>query len=82
MLPIQPPPLSWYSLVDRDSDGNEQKVEKQREATPAEKIAQLEEQRGGLVAKRLGLERKIRKLEMRAQGATREESMQGQERRR
>lgn len=82
MLPFQPPPLSWYSLVDRDSDGNEQKVEKQREATPAEKIAQLEEQRGGLVAKRLGLERKIRKLEMRAQGATREESMQGQERRR
>jgi hypothetical protein len=55
---------------------------KRREATPAEKIAQLEGQRGGLVAKRLGLERKIKELEMRAQGATREESMQGQERRR
>lgn len=56
--------------------------QKQREATPAEKIAQLEEQRGGLIAKRMGLEKKIRELEMRAQGATREESMQGRERRR
>ena len=65
------------SLIQR-----EQIAEKRREATPAEKIAQLEEQRGGLVAKRLGLEKKIRELEMRAQGATREESMQGQERRR
>jgi hypothetical protein len=35
-----------------------------------------------LVAKRMGLEKKIRELEMRAKGATREESMQGQERRR
>jgi hypothetical protein len=59
-----------------------QKVKKQREATHAEKIAQLEETRGGLVAKRLGLEKKIRELEMRADGATREESMQGQERKR
>jgi hypothetical protein len=59
-----------------------QLAEKRREATPAEKIAQLEEQRGGLIAKRLGLEKKIKELEMRANGATREESMQGQERRR
>jgi hypothetical protein len=59
-----------------------QVAEKRREATPAEKIAQLEEQRGGLIAKRLLLEKKIKELEKRAQGATREESMQGQERRR
>jgi hypothetical protein len=59
-----------------------QVVKKRREATPAEKIAQLEEQRGALVAKRLGLERKIRELEMRANGATREESMAGRERKR
>ena len=59
-----------------------QLAEKHREATPAEKIAQLEEQRGGLIAKRLGLEKKIRELEMRANGATRAESMEGQERKR
>jgi hypothetical protein len=59
-----------------------QVVKKRREATPAEKIAQLEEQRSALVAKRLGLERKIRELEMRANGATREESMAGRERKR
>jgi len=35
-----------------------------------------------LIAKRLGLERKIEQLEMRANGATREESMAGRERRR
>jgi hypothetical protein len=59
------------------------KVAKKRlEATPAEKIAQLEEQRGALVAKRMGLEKKIKELEMRANGATREESIVGQERRR
>jgi hypothetical protein len=35
-----------------------------------------------LVAKRIGLERKIHELEMRMNGATREESMQGMERKR
>jgi hypothetical protein len=59
------------------------KVAKKRlEATPAEKIAQLVEQRGALVAKRMGLEKKIKELEMRANGATREESIVGQESRR
>jgi hypothetical protein len=59
-----------------------QEIQRRREATPTEKIAQLEESRGALIAKRLGLEKKIHELEMRAQGATREESMVGQERRR
>jgi len=73
---------AWYGAGLKTRSEIKQKQEKQREATPAEKIAQLEEQRGGLIAKRLGLERKIKELEMRANGATREESMQGQERRR
>ncbi|PVH75003.1 hypothetical protein DL98DRAFT_428353 [Cadophora sp. DSE1049] len=57
-------------------------IKQSREATSIEKIAQLEEQRGALIAKRLGPERKIRELEMRANGASRVESMQGQERKR
>lgn len=61
---------------------NNQAVEKRRETTPAELIAQLETQRGGLVAKRIGLEKKIQQVEMRNQGATREESKQGMERKR
>jgi len=35
-----------------------------------------------LIAKRIGLERKIEELERRARGMTREESLRGQERRR
>ncbi|KAN0119772.1 hypothetical protein V8E51_001980 [Hyaloscypha variabilis] len=73
---------AWYGAGLKTKSELKQIAEKRREATPAEKIAQLEEQRGGLIAKRLGLEKKIKELEMRAQGATREESMQGRERRR
>ncbi|KAH8597865.1 hypothetical protein B0O99DRAFT_507404 [Bisporella sp. PMI_857] len=56
--------------------------ERRHEASPAEKIALLQENRGALVAKRIGLEKKIRELEMRGDGATREQSLAGQERRR
>lgn len=73
---------AWYGAGLKTSSEIKQKVEKAREATPAEKIARLEETRGALVAKRLGLEKKIRELEMRANGATREESLAGQERKR
>ena len=59
-----------------------QAVEKRRENTPTELIQQLETQRGALVAKRLGLEKKLHELEMRNQGATREESKRGLERKR
>lgn len=45
-------------------------------------IAVLEDRKGELNAKKFGLEKKIKELEMRAQGATRAESMAGQERRR
>lgn len=58
-----------------------QVVEKRREATPAEQIAILESNRSALIAKRIGLEKKLKEIEIRAQGATREESLRGQERR-
>lgn len=61
---------------------HKQEIQRIREATPAEKIAQLEQSKGALIAKRMGLEKKIHELEMRAQGATREESMVGREKRR
>jgi hypothetical protein len=57
-------------------------VQKIREATPEEKIAQLEEIRATLVTKQRGIQRKIDEVERRRQGMTREESMMGQERRR
>jgi hypothetical protein len=57
-------------------------VKERLEATPAEKIKLLEEQRVNLVAKRMGIEKKIKQLEMRGAGATRAESMAGQERKR
>jgi hypothetical protein len=73
-------PLSCSQLLDTNIYA--QVIEKRREATPEEKIAQLEEQRGALIAKRLGLEKKIQEVDMRAAGATRAESMVGKERKR
>lgn len=73
---------AWYGAGLKTQKEIKQVIDKRREATPEEKIAQLEEQRGGLIAKRIGLEKKIQELEMRANGATREESMAGRERRR
>jgi hypothetical protein len=40
----------------------------------------LEEKRGQLIAKKIGLEKKLAELEARQNGATREESMVGRER--
>jgi hypothetical protein len=57
-------------------------VKERLEATPAEKIKLLEEQKVGLLTKRHGIERKIKQLEMRGAGATRAESMAGMERKR
>ena len=42
-----------------------QKETARREMTPAEKIAILEQTRSGLVARKIGLENKIRQLEAR-----------------
>jgi len=72
---------AWYGAGLKTKQEIKDVVQKQREASPAEKIAQLEEHRGGLVAKRIGLERKIAELEARANGATRAESKVGRERR-
>ncbi|CAD6445629.1 24eec512-a183-49ad-8d81-c4f829fa7ba5 [Sclerotinia trifoliorum] len=59
-----------------------QQVRKIREATLSERIAHLEEQRGVLVGKRMGLEKKIEEARMRRNGATVEESTRGMERKR
>jgi len=72
---------AWYGAGLKMRHEANEVVQKRREATPAEKIAQLEEQRSGLIAKRLGLERKIVELEARKNGATHAESKVGQERR-
>ncbi|KAI9732041.1 MAG: hypothetical protein M1818_007636 [Claussenomyces sp. TS43310] len=72
---------AWYGADLKMTQEMKQMSQKQREATVDEKMAQLEERRGGLVAKRLGIERKIEELEARKNGATREESKVGRERR-
>ncbi|KIN04433.1 hypothetical protein OIDMADRAFT_17505 [Oidiodendron maius Zn] len=73
---------AWYGAGLKIEKEQRQAIEKRREASPAALIAQLETQRGGLVAKRLGLEKKLNELEKRNQGATREESKEGMERKR
>ncbi|KAF4632225.1 hypothetical protein G7Y89_g5908 [Cudoniella acicularis] len=64
---------TWYGAGLKMETEKKQVIQKAIEATPTEKIARLEEQRGELIAKRIGLENKIRQLDMRANGATREE---------
>ena len=78
------PPLPSHRnfSIEAYADQVAQEIQRRREATPAEKIALLEQSKGVLIAKKIGLEKKIHELEMRAQGATREESMVGRERRR
>ncbi|KAB8294745.1 hypothetical protein EYC80_006707 [Monilinia laxa] len=61
---------------------HKQQVRKVREATLAERIAHLEEQRGVLVGKKMGLQKKIEEVDMRRNGATVEESTRGMERKR
>ncbi|TGO62055.1 hypothetical protein BOTNAR_0119g00190 [Botryotinia narcissicola] len=59
-----------------------QQIRKVREAPISERIAHLEEQRGVLVGKRMGLQKKIEESQMRRNGATVEESTRGMERKR
>jgi len=73
---------AWYGAGLKIQRDVKLDVQKRRESTPAEKIEQLETQRGGLVAKRIGLEKKLREVELRAQGKTWEESREGKERKR
>jgi len=72
---------AWYGAGLRIKDEAKTISEKRREATVEEKLALLDEKRGQLVTKRIGLERKIAELDARKMGATREESRMGQERR-
>lgn len=76
----------WYGIeLGADTRESKQVIQKQSQGEVnlfAEKIAQLEQTRSALVAKKNGLERKIAEIEARAKGATREESMRGMERRR
>lgn len=63
------------------SDMKKKAIHKSYEATFDERLASLENHRGTLIAKRMGIEKKIEELNARKAGATRAESMQGRERR-
>ncbi|KAG9234279.1 hypothetical protein BJ875DRAFT_18105 [Amylocarpus encephaloides] len=73
---------TWYGAGLKIQKDAQQASEQRAGATPAARIAFLEDQKRELMAQRYGLERKLRQIEMRAAGATREESMAGQERKR
>ncbi|KAM3078688.1 hypothetical protein ACMFMG_006554 [Clarireedia jacksonii] len=73
---------SIYGAGLKTTQERKQEIQKAREATVEERIKHLEEQRGALMAKKIGLERKIQEVEMRARGATWEQSRQGMERKR
>ncbi|SLM33323.1 hypothetical protein LPUS_01788 [Lasallia pustulata] len=72
---------AWYGAGLKTKQEIKREIKARREATPMAKIAQLEEARSGLVAKRLGLERKIAELEARQAGMTKSEAATGRERR-
>ncbi|CAG8971115.1 hypothetical protein HYALB_00008592 [Hymenoscyphus albidus] len=73
---------AWYGAGLKVQSDIIKTAQKRLEATPAERITQLAEHRMELLVKRHGLEKKLRQTEARMNGATREESMVGQERRR
>ena len=60
---------AWYGAGLKTKRDTEREIKTRREATPAEKIAQLEEARSGLVARRIGLEKKIAGLQARQNSA-------------
>ncbi|TKA59917.1 hypothetical protein B0A49_04045 [Cryomyces minteri] len=69
---------AWYGAGLKTRQEFTQVKRVRAEATTAEKIAQLENARGGLVVKRTALERKIEELRARRNG---ERPVLGQERR-
>ncbi|RQM06562.1 hypothetical protein DH86_00003272 [Scytalidium sp. 3C] len=73
---------AWYGAGLKMQQEAKQAVRERLEATTEEKIALLEEQRSTLVSKRMGLERKLKEIEARANGATMAESKVGMERKR
>ncbi|MCJ1291952.1 hypothetical protein MMC34_003502 [Xylographa carneopallida] len=73
---------AWYGAGLKAHQERKQEVVAIREATTAERIAMLESTRGQLIAKKIGLERKIEELERRRGGMSRKEAGRGSERRR
>ncbi|MCJ1247175.1 hypothetical protein MMC30_004389 [Trapelia coarctata] len=59
---------AWYGAGLKMGRERKKEVEAVKKATPAERIAMLETARGELVAKKLGLERKIEELQRRRGG--------------
>jgi len=73
---------AWYGAGLKIQQEAKQAVREHREATTAEKIALLEEQRSTLVGKRIGLERKLQEIDARVNGSTLADSKAGMERKR
>ncbi|MCJ1434166.1 hypothetical protein MMC27_003533 [Xylographa pallens] len=73
---------AWYGAGLKAHQERKKEVVAIRESTAAERIAMLESARGQLIAKKIGLERKIQELERRRDGMSREEAGRGSERRR
>ncbi|MCJ1393345.1 hypothetical protein MMC18_006218 [Xylographa bjoerkii] len=73
---------AWYGAGLKAQQERTKEVVAIKESTAAERIAMLESARGELIAKKIGLERKIQELERRRSGMSREEAGRGSERRR
>ncbi|MCJ1283176.1 hypothetical protein MMC26_002503 [Xylographa opegraphella] len=73
---------AWYGAGLKTHRERKKEVVAIQESTTAERIAMLESARGRLMAKKIGLERKIQELERRQAGMSREEAGRGSERRR
>ncbi|KAL9072596.1 MAG: hypothetical protein Q9161_003454 [Pseudevernia consocians] len=56
---------AWYGAGLKTKQEIKEKVKARAEATPADKMAILEQTRSGLMAKKIGLEQKISQLEAR-----------------
>jgi len=73
---------AWYGAGLKTEQQQNSVATKRVEATVAERVALLEEQKGALLAKKIGLERKLAEIQARDKGATWEESRVGRERKR
>ncbi|KAI9849751.1 MAG: hypothetical protein M1830_007097 [Pleopsidium flavum] len=72
---------AWYGAGLKTQQEIKKEIKARREATPAARISALQESRGALIARRIGLERKIAELEARQGGMSRPEAAVGKERR-
>ncbi|MCJ1231075.1 hypothetical protein MMC12_007750 [Toensbergia leucococca] len=72
---------AWYGAGVKTKQEIRKENKVRGEVSPTQKLFQLEQARGALVAKRIGLERKIMELEARQGGASSAEASAGRERR-